>query len=59
MESNIGARPKSDVDEILLPMAGGTIKNTYKEKTGEVKGKQYKRYSTEMRKRINRLKWER
>ena len=59
MESNMGARPKSDIDEILLPMIGGTIRNTYKEKTGEVKGKQYKRYSTEMRKRINRLKWER
>lgn len=59
MESNMGARPKSDIDEILLPMVGGTIRNTYKEKTGEVKGKQYKRYSTEMRKRINRLKWER
>lgn len=59
MESNIGARKKKDVDEILLPLVGGTIKNTYKEKTGEVVGKDYRRYGGEMRKRLNRLEWER
>lgn len=59
MESNIGARGKSSSDEILLPLLGGTIRNTYKEKTGEVVGRNYKRYGSEMRKRLNRLQWER
>lgn len=59
MEGNIGARKKQDVDEILLPLIGGTIRNTYKEKTGEVVGKDYRRYGGEMRKRLNRLEWER
>ena len=58
-ESNIGARPKEGIDETLLPLLGGTIRNTYKEKTGEVVGKDYRRYSSEMRKRLNRMKWER
>lgn len=59
MEGNIGAKKKQGVDEILLPLLGGTIKNTYKEKTGEVVGKDYRRYGGEMRKRLNRLEWER
>ena len=58
-ESNIGARPKEGIDETLLPLLGGTIRNTYKEKTGEVVGKDYRRYGSEMRKRLNRIKWER
>lgn len=58
-EANIGARPKEGIDETLLPLMGGTIKNTYKEKTGEVVGKNYRRYGSEMRKRLNRMKWER
>lgn len=58
-ESNIGARPKEGIDETLLPLLGGTIRNTYKEKTGEVVGKDYRRYGSEMRKRLNRMKWER
>ena len=58
-EANIGARPKEGIDETLLPLIGGTIKNTYKEKTGEVVGKNYRRYGSEMRKRLNRMKWER
>lgn len=59
MESNIGARGKAGADEILLPLMGGTIRNTYKERTGEVVGKNFKRYGSEMRKRLNRMKWER
>ena len=43
-EANIGARPKEGIDETLLPLIGGTIKNTYKEKTGEIAGKNYRRY---------------
>ena len=58
-ESNIGARPKEGIDETLLPLLGGTIRSTYKEKTGEVVGKDYRRYGSEMRKRLNRMKWER
>lgn len=58
-EANIGARPKEGIDETLLPLIGGTIKNTYKEKTGEVVGRNYRRYGSEMRKRLNRMKWER
>ena len=58
-ESNIGARGKSTPEEILLPLMGGTIRNTYKEPTGEVVGKNFKRYGSEMRKRLNRLQWER
>lgn len=59
MESNIGARRKSTPEELLLPLLGATVKNTYKEKTGEVVGKNYRRYGSEMRKRLNRLEWER
>lgn len=58
-ESNIGARPKEGIDETLLPLIGGTIRNTYKEKTGEVVGRNYRRYGSEMRRRLNRMKWER
>ena len=58
-EANIGARPKEGIDETLLPLIGGTIKNTYKEKTGEIVGRNYRRYGSEMRKRLNRMKWER
>lgn len=58
-EANIGARPKEGIDETLLPLIGGTIKNTYKEKTGEIVGRNYRRYGSEMRKRLNRIKWER
>lgn len=59
MESNIGARRKSTPEELLLPLLGATVKNTYKEPTGEVVGKNYRRYGSEMRKRLNRLEWER
>lgn len=59
MESNIGARRKSTPEELLLPLLGATVKNTYKEKTGEVVGRNYRRYGSEMRKRLNRLEWER
>ena len=58
-ESNIGAVPKRGVDETLLPLIGGTIRRTYPEKTGEVVGRNYRRYGSEMRKRLNRLQWER
>ena len=58
-EGNIGTRPKETVEEILLPLLGGTVRSTYKEKTGEVVGKNYKRYGSEMRKRLNRINWER
>ena len=59
MESNIGARRKSTPEELLLPLLGATVKNTYKEKTGEVVGRNYRRYGSEMRKRLNRLEMER
>lgn len=59
MESNIGARRKSTPEELLLPLLGATVKNTYKERTSEVVGKNYRRYGSEMRKRLNRLEWER
>lgn len=58
-ESNIAARSKQTPEEILLPLMGGTIRNTYKERTGELQGKNIKRYGSEMRKRLNRLQWER
>ena len=59
MEGNIGAKPKQTAEELILPLIGGTVRNTYKEKTGEIAGKNVKRYGSEMRKRLNRLKWER
>ena len=59
MEGNIGAKPRETSEELILPLIGGTVRNTYKEKTGEITGKNVKRYGSEMRKRLNRLKWER
>lgn len=59
MEGNIGTKPKQGSEELILPLIGGTVRNTYKEKTGEIAGKNVKRYGSEMRKRLNRLKWER
>ena len=59
MEGNIGAKPRETSEELILPLIGGTVRNTYKEKTGEIAGKNVKRYGSEMRKRLNRLKWER
>lgn len=59
MEGNIGSRKKEGVEELLLPLIGATVRNTYKEPTGEVVGKNYRRYNSEMRKRLNRLEWER
>lgn len=59
MEGNIGAIPRQTPEELMLPLLGATVRRTYKEKTGEVVGKQHKRYGSEMRKRLNRIKWER